>query len=122
MKDIEPPTLDVGPRISSSMAAIASNAIVFTMLPSSVPQQQHSRADHDTAKAEDGRRDLDGVFQAEEPDDRAPCGRQENIHDRAEQGMKHSYWSRRRRWGSVTVDQIHPPSPLSMSKITVTVH
>ncbi|MBR0700953.1 hypothetical protein JQ599_13685 [Bradyrhizobium diazoefficiens] len=64
MKLIEPPTLDVGPKISSSsMATTATNVIVFTALPSSVLQQQHRGADHDTTKAEERRRDFDSIFQ-----------------------------------------------------------
>lgn len=84
------------------MAATASSVIVFTTLPS-VPQQEDRRADHDTAEAEDSRRDFDGVFQAEEPGDGTPCGREENIHSRTEQGLKYKYWSRRRLAGSTAV-------------------
>ncbi|MCP3408379.1 hypothetical protein [Bradyrhizobium sp. CCGB01] len=91
MKVIEPPTLDFGPEIStSSMAATASSVIVFMASPWSMSAQQiDGGANQDTAEAEDHRRDLDDVFQTEESDDSAPCGRQEDFHERAEEGLEH---------------------------------
>ena len=95
MKLIEPPTLAFVPKVStSSMAATASSVIAFTMFPLQWPSQQAKptgrEADHDTAQAEDSRRQFGEVFQAEESDDGAPRGTQEYFHDRAGQAFKHA--------------------------------